>query len=235
MRVEPIGVVESCFKEKFGIPRQAGLAASATATIHLPLARFRDAVEGLDEFSHLWVIFAFHANKGWKPRVRPPRLGGSRKIGVFASRSPHRPNPIGLSAVKLERIERSKTEILIHVSGADLLDGTPVLDIKPYISYADSIPRARSGWVKEEKQHRLSVSFSPTVTSQLRSTDPTGRRKLRPLIRELISQDPRPAFQREKSGPEAYAFRLCEFDVHWAVSARNAKVLELREMRVDSN
>jgi len=231
---EPIGRVESCFKEKFGIPRQSGLAPHASARIHLPLTPFRDAISGLEEFSHLWVVFIFHANREnaveirWKPRVRPPRLGGSRKVGVLASRSPHRPNPIGLSAVKLERVETTRTEVILHISGADLLDGTPVLDIKPYIPYADSIPRARSGWAKSEKQQLLQVSFSAAANAQLKMLDPRGTRHLRALVRELIAQDPRPAFQRSERKSQQYAFRLCELDVHWSLEGGKVHVFDLR-------
>src|ERR1700751_1009274 len=128
---EPIGYVRSPFKEKFGIPRQSRLAKSARAEIHLPLSLYRDAVDGLEDFSHLWVIFVFHKAKASKVRVRRPRLGGGKKVGDFGSRSPPRPNPIGMSVVELGQIEKTKKEVILHIRGADLLDETPVLDLKP--------------------------------------------------------------------------------------------------------
>lgn len=150
--LNPIGTIHSCFKEKFTIPRQPGLVKQAKATLELiePYNR-KEAVRGLEEFSHIWVVFVFHKNESrgqWKPTVRPPRLGGNKRVGIFASRSPHRPSPIGMSAVKLEGIEESKDKILLHLSGVDLLDGTPVLDIKPYIGYADSIEDSYDGFAK---------------------------------------------------------------------------------------
>jgi len=139
----PIGVIHSCFKEKFGIPRQPGLVPAARAVLELlpPYNRQRRCA-GWRVFSHIWVSFVFHAcwtSRGNRP-VRPPRLGGNRRLGVFATRSTHRPNPIGLSAVELERIETGSGQVLLHLKGADLMDGTPVLDIKPYLPYSDVIP-----------------------------------------------------------------------------------------------
>ena len=209
LEFEPIGIVRSPFKEKFGIPRQSRLAKSARAEIRLPLAKFRDAVDGLEGFSHLWIIFVFHEAGASKVRVRPPRLGGSKKVGVLASRSPHRPNPIGMSVVELDRIEKTAKELVIHVRGADLLDGTPVLDIKPYVPYADSVPRAKASWADTPRK-RLAVNYSPEALKQCRHADPDGKRQLKRLISEVLRLDPRPAFQH---GDADYAFRLAEFDV----------------------
>lgn len=222
-KLEAIGTVRSSFKEKFGIPRQSRLAKSARAEIRLPLAKFRDAIDGLEDFSHLWILFVFHHSTTAKVRVRPPRLGGAKKLGVFATRSPHRPNPIGMSVVELDRIERTSKEVIIHVRGADLLDGTPVLDIKPYVPYADSIPRARAAWA-ELPGKKLKVRFAPEAARQCRAADPEGSRKLRRLITEVLSLDPRPAFQRKKGEDASYAFRLEEFDVHWAVCGQDVQV-----------
>ena len=144
---EIIGFVETCFKEKFGIPRQPGLVNEARGIIRLRNEDdYRTAIRTLEGFSHVWVVFVFHehGSKNWKPSIRPPRLGGAKKVGVLASRSPHRPNPIGLSALEIEKIVIDAPQgPEIHVRGVDLLDGTPVLDIKPYLPYADSIPKAR--------------------------------------------------------------------------------------------
>jgi tRNA-Thr(GGU) m(6)t(6)A37 methyltransferase TsaA len=226
MKFDPIGFLESCFKEKFGIPRQSGLAKSAQAVIRLSAEKYRNSLDGLEGFSHIWVIFVFHEAHGSKLLVRPPRLGGAKKIGVFASRSPHRPNPIGISAVELDRIELKGKDLLIHIRGVDLLDGTPVLDIKPYIPYADSIPRALSGWA-DSARPRLKVSFTRTALAQCRGADPKGDRKLKQLIAEILREDPRPAFQREDAD---YAFRLAEFDVHWVIEAGKARVTELKSL-----
>ncbi len=234
---EPIGVLRSCFKEKFGIPRQSGLVSEAAGVIKLrddPF--FRNAVRELETFSHVWVIFVFHRHdaRHWKPTVRPPRLGGARKVGVLASRSPHRPNPIGLSAMRLERVDLDAPGgIEIHVSGVDVLDETPVLDIKPYLPYADSIPDARSGWA-EEPISRTPVEFSDQA---LRSIDEISRAShphLRKLIEEMLTIDPRPAFQQRRlpaQSPEAqgtrYGFRLFEFDVKWEIRSGRFVVLDV--------
>ena len=161
---EPVGVIHSCFKEKFGIPRQPGLAPDARAVLELlPPYNRAEAVRGLEGFSHVWLSFIFHACLGepWKPTVRPPRLGGNRRLGVFATRSTHRPNPIGLSAVELEKIEAAPGRVLLHLKGVDLLDGTPVLDIKPYLPYSDNIPGALGGFAPEMPAAPFEVSFAP--------------------------------------------------------------------------
>jgi tRNA-Thr(GGU) m(6)t(6)A37 methyltransferase TsaA len=180
-----IGVVRSPFKDKFGVPRQPGLAASARGTVVLhDDPDLRTALRSLDQFTHLWIVFVFHEHGGrnWKPSIRPPRLGGSEKVGVLASRSPHRPNPIGLSAVAIERIDFERGEI--SVSGVDLIDGTPVLDIKPYIPYADSFPSAGSGWASGPIT-RYPVTFECSVSPELRE-----------MITDVLELDPRPAFQQ---------------------------------------
>lgn len=148
----PIGVIRSCFRQKFGIPRQPRLVPAARATLELlPSYAQPEAVRGLEGFSHLWLLFVFHGIPAghWQPTVRPPRLGGNQRMGVFATRSSFRPNPIGLSAVALERIEISAGRVVLHLAGVDVLDGTPVLDIKPYVPYADSIPEAVGGFANE--------------------------------------------------------------------------------------
>jgi tRNA-Thr(GGU) m(6)t(6)A37 methyltransferase TsaA len=229
--LRPIGVIRSCYREKFGVPRQAGLAPSARATLEIPLGpESRDALRGLEGFSHLWVIFWFHGvqDEGWRPLVRPPRLGGTRKMGVFASRSPHRPNPIGLSAVRLEGIELEGSDLArIEVSGGDFLDGTPVLDIKPYLPYADSIPSAHPGWA-EPPLPRMEVAFSPEAEHALE-----GDPNLRQLVLETVGLDPRPAFQASSAsrgeGVE-YSCRIAELDVHWVVLEGRALVTRIERL-----
>jgi tRNA-Thr(GGU) m(6)t(6)A37 methyltransferase TsaA len=202
---EPIGVCRSVYKEKFGIPRQPGLVPHARGWIELKKdARLRAAVQGLEQFSHLWIVWVFHEHgaKDWKPTVRPPRLGGAKKMGVLASRSPHRPNPIGLSAVKLESVRtNTKGQVVLEVSGLDLLDGTPVLDIKPYVPYTDALPRAQAGWAKDPIV-RKRVRFSKKALQTLREieSDPEHR-DFRKLVREFLALDPRPAFQQRRADP----------------------------------
>ena len=173
----PIGVIHSCFKEKFGIPRQPGLVPAARAVLELlPPYNRAEAVRGLEGFSHIWVSFVFHAclDAPWKPTVRPPRLGGNRRLGVFATRSTHRPNPIGLSAVELERIETGPGRVLLHLKGADLMDGTPVLDIKPYLPYSDVIPGATGGFAAEAPARSVRGEFQPARAGSLRGGAGTG-------------------------------------------------------------
>lgn len=152
---EPIGVIRSCFREKFGIPRQAGLVAEAPATLEIMAPYNRaEAFRGLAEFSHVWIVFLFHDinRDGWRPTVRPPRLGGNKRVGVFATRSGYRPNPIGLSAVALEKITQESGKLRLHLTGGDFLDGTPVLDVKPYVPYADRLPAATGGFAAAPPQ-----------------------------------------------------------------------------------
>jgi tRNA (adenine37-N6)-methyltransferase len=226
--MQPIGIIESPYKEKFGIPRQAGLAKSARACLKIAHGysgkSLRDSFDGLEEFSHIWVIFLFHelGQTAWKAKVRPPRLGGAKKTGVFSTRSPHRPNPIGISVVKLAKIEVTPKETLIYVESGDFLDGTPILDIKPYVPYADAYPRAKASWTSKKKES-LKVSFSKQASDACKMIE-SGRNPKK-LIRETIALDPRPAFQNQNAD---YAFRLDEFDVHWSVRGRKAKVESLR-------
>lgn len=232
----PIGVLQTCFKEKFGIPRQPGLVTGAEGILKLnPDPFLRQAIRELEGFSHLWVIFVFHEHdaKNWKPSIRPPRLGGSRKVGVLASRSPHRPNPIGLSAVKLGRIDLDALGgIEIHVSGVDVLDGTPVLDIKPYLPYADAIPDAKSGWAEEPiRRHEVEFTLQADAAIQERGQ---MQPNLRAMIVEMLSLDPRPAFQQRRMPPERveaqgarYGFRLFDYDVKWEIRDGRFHVLDV--------
>jgi tRNA (adenine37-N6)-methyltransferase len=231
MRVESIGTIQSCFKEKFGIPRQAGLVPEARAVIRLKDdRRFREALDGLESFSHVWILFAFHQAmaEGWRSKVRPPRLGGSKKVGVFASRSPHRPNPIGMSVVRIVRIDASAADgPEIEVAGGDFLDGTPVIDLKPYVPYADSPRGASSGWA-EKPARKLAIRFDRAASRRVAELE---RRHpgLRGLIRQMLAQDPRPAFQAKGSGE--YAARILDFDLRWRVSGTTAVVSELAPVR----
>ncbi|MCB1776211.1 MAG: tRNA (N6-threonylcarbamoyladenosine(37)-N6)-methyltransferase TrmO [Candidatus Competibacteraceae bacterium] len=228
---EPIGIVHSCFREKFGIPRQPGLVSAARATLELrpPYAQ-PAAVRGLEDFSHLWLLFVFHGlpERRWQPTVRPPRLGGNRRLGVFATRSPFRPNPLGLSAVRLEKIVMGSGGITLHLAGVDLLDGTPVLDIKPYVPYADSLLAAAGGFAPEAPSAERDVEFSPQA-AVFCANWPQG--DLRELITQILRQDPRPAYVR-KSGDAAlqsYGMKLYDFDVKWEVLETTVYVTDISQ------
>lgn len=209
--MKKIAVVNSDFQEKFGIPRQSNLIDSLKAEIIFEPG-FRDPNEfvGLENFSHLWLIWEFSENaaSGWSPMVYPPRLGGKKHIGVFATRSPFRPNPIGLSSVKLDRVEmRDGVGPVLHISGADLLDGTPILDIKPYITYTDSHPEAVSGFADQVKNYELKVVFPEELLLLL----PADKRT--PAI-GILKQDPRPAYQNDPERQYGVAFAGYDIRFH---------------------
>ena len=191
-QVKPIGYIKSDFSEKFGIPRQSGRAPSLKAkVIFYPEYRSDDALRGIEGFSHLWILFDFskaHKN-GFTPLVRPPRLGGNKKVGVFASRSPFRPNHIGLSSVKFEKLEKTeKYGTVIVISGADLLDGTPIYDVKPYLPFTDCHPDAKGGYAEELKDYKLKVNLCNDIFSLL------SQEKIDALT-ECLADDPRPSYQ----------------------------------------
>lgn len=230
----PIGVLHTCFTEKFGTPRQSMMVGEARGILKLnPDPGFRAALNHLEEFSHVWIVFSFHKHlrKGWRPTIRPPRIDTHPRVGVFASRSPHRPNPIGLSAVKLEKIDLdAKGGIEIHLSGVDILDGTPVLDIKPYLPFADRIDQANGGWAGTQIR-RYGVSFSERALKVIESqNDP----RLKALIEEMLSWDPRPTSQRRAMPIEdpategkIFGFRIFSYDVQWEVRAQEIAVVDL--------
>lgn len=217
----PIGNVRSPFLEKFAIPRQSGLAQIDAVIELLPPFAQSDAVSGLEQFSHIWIVFVFHAiaEREWKPLVRPPRLGGNEKIGLFATRSTHRPNPIGLSAVELLRVEIDNG-VRLHIRGADLLDGTPVLDIKPYIPYADAIPDARAGFAQLAPQ-RLSVSWNSEALIAAKNIGG----ELQNIVEEALCFDPRPAYQNE---PERiYGAHIAGCNVRFCINGSGVEVVSI--------
>jgi tRNA-Thr(GGU) m(6)t(6)A37 methyltransferase TsaA len=233
----PIGTLQTCFAEKFGAPRQSLMVSEARGILKLrPEAGFREALNHLDRFSHVWIVFVFDRDigKGWRATIEPPRIEAPRRVGVFASRSPHRPNPIGLSAVKLERIDfDAPGGIEIHLSGVDILDGTPVLDIKPYLPYADSIPGATSGWAEGEIQ-RYRVDFSPRAEEVLARAGSERYPRLRELVTQMLEWDPRPRSQRSgipihdpAMDGRQFGFRVFEFDVKWEIRNQGIHVLDL--------
>ncbi len=228
--LEPIATIQSPFYEKFATPRQPGLTPSVTATISFhPGFATPEAVRSLEGFSHLWLIFLFHHNwqKGWKPTVRPPRLGGNQRVGVYASRSPFRPNPIGLSAVKLLAINDNRGEISLEVQGADLIDGTPILDIKPYIAYGDSIPAARSGFAQTPPGRPLHITFSEQARQQLnhyRTESPA----LEKMLTEILTLDPRPAYRQNQNDDQDYGVRFDRYNVDWRVTGERLIVIDIQ-------
>jgi tRNA-Thr(GGU) m(6)t(6)A37 methyltransferase TsaA len=225
----PIGLIHSCFKEKFGIPRQSGLIPEAEAQLEmLPPYNRPEAFRGLDQYSHIWITFQFHAAiKGeWKPTVRPPRLGGNQRVGVFASRSPYRPNPIGLSVVQFLKLDCSNKKTILHLGGIDLLDGTPVLDIKPYLPYSDAITDARAGYAFAAPGREIELSFSPEAEAVLTALDNDKAQQLRQLIKQVLALDPRPAYLQEKQRNQ-FGMRLYDYNIRWRVNNGRYKILHL--------
>lgn len=228
-QVEPIGSVSSPFQQKFAIPRQPGLAPHAYGKllINKPFGQL-EAFSGVDSFSHIWVSFIFHQNqaKGWKPLVRPPRLGGNTKKGVFATRSSFRPNGIGLSVLELLAVKETARGVELEVGGLDLLDGTPIIDIKPYIPYADSIPHATAGFAQEQPEITMAIEFSETA-AQFIEQQSSAFPHLRDLIVEVLQQDPRPAYKSNDVDHKLYAVYLYDFNVEWKVSLNKTLVTRI--------
>ncbi|MFT6916714.1 MAG: tRNA-Thr(GGU) m(6)t(6)A37 methyltransferase TsaA [Motiliproteus sp.] len=227
---QSIGTVHSCFKEKFGIPRQPGLAATARAELELTGDyACMDAVRGLDHCSHIWVLFLFseHLDRGWTPLVRPPRSQGG-KMGVFATRATFRPNPIGMSVVKLERIENRDGTPILHLSGIDILDGSPVIDIKPYLPYADSLPDAHYDYATDSQKTCLAIHFSESA-EQMLSLHP-DRHALQQLIEDLLSCDPRPTHRRKPDDERIYGIRLDHYNVRWRINNDSIDVIAIETL-----
>ena len=216
MIINPIAYIRTEFPEKFGVPRQSGLAAALRGTIiFAPEYRNADALRGLEGFSHLWLIWEFSANhkREWQPTVRPPRMGGNERMGVFATRSPFRPNPLGLSCVEIESIQYDhQNGPVIHVKGADLMDGTPIYDIKPYIKYADARPHAVCGYVDSLEERSLKVVIPAEISSQVKD-----KSALEALV-QTLSLDPRPSYHDD---PEReYGLTFAGMNVRFKVFLR---------------
>ncbi|PKF51459.1 tRNA (N6-threonylcarbamoyladenosine(37)-N6)-methyltransferase TrmO [Enterovibrio nigricans] len=213
----PIGNIQSPYKEKFAVPRQPGLVPSAVASIALcDEANNEDAVRGIEQFSHLWVLFLFDQNieQGWTPTVRPPRLGGNERIGVFASRATFRPNGIGMSVVPLNAVRKVGSQVFVDIGSCDLVDGTPIIDIKPYIPYSDSVSDAHGGYASDAPS-TLDVIFDDNALIAL-SRDTEGEYK-KQVIAEVLAQDPRPAYKKGKVDTKEYAVHLFNFNVKFTV------------------
>ena len=223
--IEPIAYMRSDFPTKFGIPRQSGLAENLRSTIVFePKYRNSDALRGLEDFSHLWLIWQFSeaVRTEWTPTVRPPRLGGNTRMGVFATRSPFRPNSLGLSCVRIIGLEQTvENGTVIHVAGADLMDGTPIFDIKPYIPYSDAHPDALGGFTDTASDFILDVDFPPHMLQLL----PEEKQQ---AIIEVLRHDPRPSYQQ--SADRIYGLSFAGFDIRFHVVANNLYVREVRPL-----
>ncbi|ADT87823.1 tRNA (N6-threonylcarbamoyladenosine(37)-N6)-methyltransferase TrmO [Vibrio furnissii] len=216
--IDPIAVIESPYQEKFAVPRQPRLVPSARARVKL-LGEINcpEAVRGIEQFSHLWLLFLFDQNlqAGWKPTVRPPRLGGNERIGVLASRSTFRPNGIGMSAVALRGVSKQGDQIYLDLGSVDLVNGTPIIDIKPYIPYADAIADAQGGYAEAEPE-LAQVTFSPAALEVLHRS-PHGVEQ-QAVIHEVLAQDPRPAYKKNKPDMKEYAVNLYDLNVKFTVN-----------------
>lgn len=220
--MKTIARIKNDFKEKFGIPRQSGIADKFISKIVFePEYRVREALRGIEGYSHLWIIWEFSeaVRDSWSPTVRPPRLGGNKRMGVFATRSPFRPNPIGLSSVKLLSLEETQDEgTVLIVSGADLMDGTPIYDIKPYLPFTDSHPDAEGGFADEVKDYSVSVDFPDALLSRV---TPDKRESLI----TILENDPRPSYKTD--GDRIYTFSFAEYEISFKVEDGVLSVTEV--------
>jgi len=232
---QAVGRVHSPYKEKFAIPRQPGLVSAARGHIELLGDCNREEIlRGIEGFSHVWLSFVFHQaiKEDWKPMVRPPRLGGNKKVGVFASRSPFRPNPIGLSVVKLEGIDECSRngqakQWRLNFSGGDLLDGTPILDIKPYIPYADALPEASGGFAETAPDNTTCVAFAPELRTLLQTAE-QQHPNFSKLIKQVLAQQPEPAYHQPSE--REYGVQLYDYNVRWRREGERLMVFELLPM-----
>lgn len=218
--MRPIARISAPFPDKFGVPRQSGLAPSLTGRIvFLPAFRAPEALRGIEEYSHLWLLWRFSLpeREGWSPTVRPPRLGGNERVGVFATRSPNRPNPIGLSCVRLLSVDRDAPDgPALIVSGADLTDGTEIFDIKPYLPYTDSHPEASGGFAERERGRVLAVRIPEEIRRRLPE-------EICRALEEVLAQDPRPAYHDDPG--RVYGFPFAGYEIRFRVQGDEVLVL----------
>ena len=224
MEFQVVAHIESDFPEKFGVPRQSGLAPTHSRVVFLPQFQQEEAFRGLAEFSHIWLLWLFSENKksGWQATVRPPRLGGNRRLGVFATRSPYRPNPIGLSCVRMLSVLKTDRGMELEVEGADLVNGTPILDVKPYLPYTDSHPDAIGGFTEEAVWKELEVHFPPDLLSRI----PEEKRA---ALLAILKEDPRPSYQADES--RAYGVSFAGFNVRFTVCKGTLRVFDVTFLR----
>lgn len=222
LTIKTVAYINNAYKEKFGVPRQSGLAPSVKSQIVFqPEYRDENMLRDIEQYSHIWLIWGFSKNNGeWSPTVRPPRLGGNKRVGVFATRSPFRPNGLGLSCVKLESIENSSNGKVLVVSGADLADGTPIYDIKPYLPYVDSIPDALGGFSDEHKNDCVEVVFGESVKEKITDSQLSQ-------ISEVLSLDPRPSYQEDSE--RVYGFNLDNFEIKFKCDGKRLLVTDIIE------
>lgn len=224
MQLKTIATIKTGFSEKFGIPRQSGMVEDTAEIVFEPEFRNPDAVRGLEGFSHIWLIWQFSESmrRGWSPTVRPPRLGGNTKMGVFATRSPFRPNELGLSSVKLLGIEFNKQKgPVLYVSGADLLDGTPIFDIKPYLPFTDSHADAKFGFAEGYKEYKLSVDFDENLKQKIDEETVLA-------IEQILAADPRPSYQNDPK--RVYGLKFYDYEIKFSVDGNKLKVLEATKL-----
>lgn len=229
MSISPIAHIRTPFKEKFAVPRQPGIADAAIGDIvFTPEFENQDFVRGIEEFSHLWLVFGFHQThrNQHAALVRPPRLGGNQKVGVFASRSTYRPNNLGLSVVELFAVNTERKTTILQVKGMDLIDNTPIYDIKPYLAYVDSIPDAVSGYAQQAPIESMFVSFTRQSLDVLASHSGPYP-DLRRLIEQVLSLDPRPAYRQSEQLDRVYGVKLYNFDVRWRVEGNRCVVEQI--------
>ena len=226
--ITPIAEIESPYKEKFSVPRQPGLVDARARLKLLGDANCAEAVRGIEQFSHIWLLFLFDQNlaAGWKPTVRPPRLGGNERIGVFASRATFRPNGIGMSAVELKGVKKESDQYFLELGGVDLVNGTPIVDIKPYIPYSDAIPEALAGYAQDTPT-LLDVSFSETATQKLKSQP--EEQYLSRVIEQVLAQDPRPAYKKKQLDDKEYAVNLFDFNIKFRIEGGKVLITTIED------
>ncbi|WP_166166766.1 tRNA (N6-threonylcarbamoyladenosine(37)-N6)-methyltransferase TrmO [Acinetobacter sp. SA01] len=235
LKMPIIGYMRSPYKEKFGIPRQPNLVQVESYIEMVEPYNDLSAFEGIDEFSHLWLLWQFHENKNkqesqkFRPQVRPPRLGGNTKIGVFATRSMYRPSPIGLSVVQLKTVKKVGKSVRVYVTGSDLLDGTPIVDIKPYIQYSDAVVTAQSGYAQDEPE-RHSVIWTENAEQQKQTLlkQKTLTAQIVNELEQVLSLDPRPAYQNDVE--RIYKMKFADFDISFRVDLDGITVIEIVEL-----
>ncbi|MEI8642368.1 tRNA (N6-threonylcarbamoyladenosine(37)-N6)-methyltransferase TrmO [Pseudoalteromonas sp. Hal099] len=226
--ISAVGHIQSPYKQKFAIPRQPRLVPQAKAKLIFTAEFNREEfVRGIEEFSHIWLLFRFHetADKGYSAMVRPPRLGGNERKGVFATRATFRPNAIGMSAVELEGVEYKNGQLSLLLAGIDLLDGTPIIDIKPYLPYSDAMHDASAGFADTRPETQMSVAFSPEAIDFIAKQ--THYPELEDFITNVLKQDPRPAYKKQKQGEQSYGMTLYNYNIRWQVNGEHNLVTSI--------
>ena len=229
MKITPIAYINTPYKQKFAIPRQPNLVREAHGEIIFE-NNFADpnCLRGIEQFSHLWLVFVFHetADKGWAPTVQPPRLGGKENMGVFATRSTFRPNPIGLSVVENLGWKQQGASLTLQVGGLDLLDGTPILDIKPYLPYADALPQAKAGFAETAPSSAYEIRYSVDAELSLQELE-SSYPDLRSFISSVLKQDPRPAWRKKEQDTKRYGMTLFHLNIKWQVYESHIEVISI--------